>query len=428
MVNTSASPLAGRLVFVVGAPRSGTQWLQRILAAHPDVFALPSETHLFSYGLSILRDQTQGGNISSPATGTSFMPREDFHASARRFCDDVFSASVRRLAPHAARVVERSPTHVWHLGLIGAVYPDAHVLHIVRDGRDVVRSWTSQSYGPASIHDGARMWVSAINAARRAAPDLAHYREVGYEQLLMDPRRIVELYDWLGLDTTTTSVSAALAEASIAVNVDPTRPDVAAGKWRDSWSTQDLAVFDEAAGDTLAELGYPRDATVGTSRRREATDGRAAAQRPGRLRRFGRWRQRGTSVAGTTGSAGSATPYEDMQRYVDDVLLQLAAGQTDWLTAQLDNGPTTTVKVTAGERRWQDASALAGDRLAEELRADGPWGTVVSADQHITGTTWSVVCTHERAEDGRTDRTVVIDLAPGPAVRSLMFHRGPSVT
>ena len=42
----SASPLYGRVAFVVGAPRSGTTWLQQLLYVHPDV-ATGGESHLF---------------------------------------------------------------------------------------------------------------------------------------------------------------------------------------------------------------------------------------------------------------------------------------------------------------------------------------------------------------------------------------------
>lgn len=103
------SLLQDRLVLVVGAQCSGTTWVQRAVAAHPDVLAIPSETHLFSSAMSVLRDQAQGGLVRSPATGTWFMPREDFAAAARSFCDAALGAYVTSTRPDAARVVERSP-------------------------------------------------------------------------------------------------------------------------------------------------------------------------------------------------------------------------------------------------------------------------------------------------------------------------------
>src|SRR5437867_3952052 len=43
------SSLQGRMIFNLGARRSGTFWLQRIVCAHSDVAEIPSETHLFSH-------------------------------------------------------------------------------------------------------------------------------------------------------------------------------------------------------------------------------------------------------------------------------------------------------------------------------------------------------------------------------------------
>ncbi|MGZ6801709.1 MAG: sulfotransferase family protein [Nocardioidaceae bacterium] len=178
VVRTSDSPLQGRLVFVVGAPRSGTTWLQRALGAHPDVLVLPSETHLFSAGISQLRDQAQGGHVGSPSTGTWFMTAAAFAGAARAFCDAALGGYVQRVQPEAERVVERSPTHVWHLGLIADVYPDAYVVHIVRDGRDVVRSQVAQDWGPSTVQDAAAAGASALRRARAAAPRLERYLEV----------------------------------------------------------------------------------------------------------------------------------------------------------------------------------------------------------------------------------------------------------
>src|SRR4051812_14307970 len=93
--------LTGRMVFLVGAPRSGTNWLQRMLAAHPDVVALPSETHLFSHGLRLLDEQVQHGLVSSPHTGTVYLPRKEWVAAMREFCVLVYSRTADAIDPSA---------------------------------------------------------------------------------------------------------------------------------------------------------------------------------------------------------------------------------------------------------------------------------------------------------------------------------------
>ena len=67
------SPLRDRMLFLVGAQRSGTNWLQGMLKLHPDVVALPSETQLLSFGMHVLRQFTQQGPMESWQTARTFM-------------------------------------------------------------------------------------------------------------------------------------------------------------------------------------------------------------------------------------------------------------------------------------------------------------------------------------------------------------------
>src|SRR5437879_13050620 len=94
------SLLRDRMIFLVGAQRSGTNWLQRIIAAHPDVAAAPSETFLFSHGIAPLADRFTHGAASSGTTGFVYMDRLSFLDAGRDFCDAVVGQLVSiRAAP-----------------------------------------------------------------------------------------------------------------------------------------------------------------------------------------------------------------------------------------------------------------------------------------------------------------------------------------
>ncbi|WP_236827236.1 MULTISPECIES: sulfotransferase [unclassified Blastococcus] len=137
-----------RRVFVVGCPRSGTTLLQSFLAAHPQVHSLP-ETHVFH------ELRTPGGvrrAVGLAAAGTS------------RRLDDVagwlgtrrrrpvlptvrgHGAAFVAMADAAARErgadtwVEKTPATLYALDLVEQLVPGAQVVHVVRDGVDVVAS------------------------------------------------------------------------------------------------------------------------------------------------------------------------------------------------------------------------------------------------------------------------------------------------
>ena len=223
-MSRAESPLRGRMIFNVGSRRSGTFWLQRIVTAHPGVSAVGSETHLFSHGIAPLAERFHHAALGSAQVGSTFIERDALLDALRDFCDAVFAPMIE---PGRARLAERTPLHALHTGLIGDIYPDGRIVHIIRDGRDVVRSLLAQQWGPENVAEGAREWRAAIETARAGAGDSARYLEVRYEDLHADPAtRISGLYHWLGLPVDDAILEHALAEAKVERNLDPqgTRP------------------------------------------------------------------------------------------------------------------------------------------------------------------------------------------------------------
>ena len=55
------SPLRERVIFVEGAPRSGTTLLTALFSAHPDVAGVTGESRLFERGVGLLFDNHESG-------------------------------------------------------------------------------------------------------------------------------------------------------------------------------------------------------------------------------------------------------------------------------------------------------------------------------------------------------------------------------
>ena len=257
-MSRETSPLRDRVVFVVGARRSGTNWLERILTAHPAIVAVPTETYIFSHGIDPLAQRFQHANPGAPSIGRTFVPRDVFLDSVRDLVDRVLLAAVGPENSEARYVVERTPWHASHLPLIADVYPDCRVLNIVRDGRDVARSLLSMPWGPDTMEEAANEWRKSVEDARRGGIALGdRYREVVYETVLRDPRaRTGEIFDWLGLDLPGATWQRIQQEAGSLFNVDPGSPEVRSEKWRQELSASDVRTFERIAGDQLEVLGY----------------------------------------------------------------------------------------------------------------------------------------------------------------------------
>lgn len=201
-------------VFIVGPVRSGTSWLQTVLAEHPTL-ASPAETHMFvhyfgplleawGHDQELLRDAlAERGNrvalgLATVVTDGEFIEMlRAFYSSVR---DLVVSAK-----PGATRLLEKTPDHAHWLDTIKRVVPDAAIVFIVRDPRDTVRSVLQASgedwggWAPTSVHDATSLWLTSVR------PYFAHKNDpnvllVRYEDLRSDTTEFDGVAKFLGLE------------------------------------------------------------------------------------------------------------------------------------------------------------------------------------------------------------------------------------
>jgi len=393
------SLLRGRMIFNVGSRRSGTFWLQRIVTAHPDVSAVGSETHLFSHGIAPLAARFHHAALGSAQVGTTFIERDVLLDGLRAFCDTVFEPM---LEPGRERLAERTPLHALHTGLIRDIYPDARIVHIIRDGRDVVRSLLAQQWGPRKVAEAALEWRAAIETARAGAGNSDRYLEVRYEDLHADPvTRIAGLYRWLGMRVDDAILERALAEAGVERNLDPRNTPAGAGKWRAAFTPQDLEAFEAVAGDLLYGLGYERA---------DAQGSRPRAGLRARLRRNDNGRAPATVKPGAEVEA---------QRHID-ALLDAFHTAPERAGDLLGEGATVRVVDGTGERAAGGQGAR--ELLVEALREDAALrGRQLRGDVHPEPPLFTVLLRYDTPQ-GSADRVVVARLA-GDRVQELALYR-----
>ena len=412
------------MIFLVGARRSGTLWLQRALACHPDLVTVPSESYLFTNGIDPLTELFQHGSPESIAVARTYMDRDDMIDALRDFCDRVFVGLRDQIHPNATHILERTPWHAKVLPLVGEIYPDAAVLHIIRDGRDVARSLVARHWGPDTFEEAAQEWQSTVEAARYAGPSLARYREVRYESLIADPEaQMLDIFEWLRLPATPETVDAMRLEMKTPVNLRPEDSTVAAAKWESTLGAADRRTVERIAGSLLVELGYatPESLADSAATRGPVTPAPAPAPAPtrtlarrvaGRLLR--RLRHRPVGPQATDGSG------QGNQRVLD-VLLECCAGrQVD--TAGLF-APTAMIRSINGDDSWRARGADAVERVLAEMRDDGSRSArLISADCYPLGVTVTAVINNEAGDGGRMRRVVIAEFRDG-AVTGLAYYR-----
>lgn len=292
--------------FILGHARSGTTLLMRLTRLHPDVHC-NYQAHFFTRKplLKSLVDTPEAEEWLARKSNRWNYGR-DLSPLVLRAAADVIME--RDAAREGARIVgDKSPSSTIHgqaVRDLHAVYPDAKIVYIVRDGRDVIiserfRNFVEESKfltpedqriiadlrrDPAPFNDGRRS-IFTEPFIRRTAGDWVHdlqetenesrrlfgenFYALRYEDLLERSfDEMQKVWKFLGVQADPALEKTILEEMSS--NPDEEwqsrrNEDIAsflpkgqAGNWTRLFSHQDKALFKDVAGGMLVRWGYEK--------------------------------------------------------------------------------------------------------------------------------------------------------------------------
>ena len=187
-----------RPIFVIGMFRSGTTLCEQIFSSHPDVAGAGElrDINQLSYkvGKSKLHDRSPASlkNISQKALIDS--------ANSYLQTLDECSADTKH-------VVDKMPSNFYHVGLISRMFPNAHIVHMIRDPRDVCLSMYFQRFSSQMTFSTDLTELADYHLAYQRIMQYWHQAldikilDVVYEELMEDQEAMTrKMLDFCDLD------------------------------------------------------------------------------------------------------------------------------------------------------------------------------------------------------------------------------------
>lgn len=271
-----------RPVFVVGCPRSGTTLLSLMIHAHPRL-AIPPETRFLT---KAWRQRARYGDLQTKAQRRALArvctrPRSriadlglDPKATRRAILaapptlGTAFGVVFQEFARlHGkARWGDKRPLYHQETDVLLRLFPDAQIVHIIRDGRANVASLKRMPWWPYDSVGTMAAWSLAEYCARRdlrrLPSDTVHL--VRYESLVADPTTVLgELCDFLEED-----FDEAMLEPAEVSHVVPERKtwhenlrgEVSTAPvqaWRSKLEPWEIGLMETVLRRALDRYGYP---------------------------------------------------------------------------------------------------------------------------------------------------------------------------
>ena len=277
-------------VFVLGCGRSGTKLLYHTLLSAGGFAVYHAESNAFNLiGLrfgSLARPENRRVLLDHWLRSNLFyrsgLSREEIEPKILDECRNAgdFLRILMETIAHkqgVERWAECTPLHLLYLPLIKKLLPDALIVHIIRDGRDVAVSLDRIGWIKPFSWDRKRkllapaiFWKWIVSKGRRYGRAMgADYLEVHYEDVVEKPRetlaRIGVFIDHdLDYDRIQQNAQGSMVAPNSSFRGDGQEKESnPVGRWKTVLSAEQIAQVETLIGDELQETGYALAASAG---------------------------------------------------------------------------------------------------------------------------------------------------------------------
>ena len=283
-------------VFVLGSARSGTTLLYHMLLSSGGFAVYRAESHVFNVIVPRFGDLGDRENrrrlmkmwLRSYQCRVSGLDPQEIEVRVMAECrngGDFLRIVMEEIARKQGvdRWAECTPEHLLYLDQIKRELPNAKVIHIIRDGRDVALSYVKQGWTHPLWWDkeeellvAGLYWKWIVGRGRQNGRQISpDYLEIHFEDLVSRPQEVLaKVSDFIDhpLDYDKIQRSGIGSVSKPNTSFEPSSGGNGfnpVGRWKKDFNPADLARFEVLVGDLLQDLGYP----LGSSEREKASHG-----------------------------------------------------------------------------------------------------------------------------------------------------------
>src|ERR1035438_6572537 len=291
---TARGPRSKAPVFVLGCGRSGTKLLYHTLLSAGGFAVYHAESNAFNLiglrfgNLSKLENRRALLDhwLRSKLFYRSGLTREEIEPKILNDCHstaDFLRILMETIARKQGveRWAESTPLHLLYLPLIKKLFPDALVVHIIRDGRDVTVSLNRIGWIKPLPWDKKRrllapalFWRWIVSKGRKYGRQMpGDYLEVHFEDLVQKPRetllRIGEFIDHdLDYDRIQQNAQGTLRDPNSSFRGDGQEKEAnPIERWKTLLSSTEIGQVESVIGNLLRETDYELASTAAERRR-----------------------------------------------------------------------------------------------------------------------------------------------------------------
>jgi len=281
--------LSRQLFFIIGAQKSGTTWLQRILDAHPEVLCSGEGHFIDDLSIELAQVFKKYNNKLRLVADRVYEGKGYYEQFGQTEFDLIATMAIalmlnqRSLTPQIKCLGDKTPANTFHLDSLERLFPQAKYIHIVRDGRDVVVSHfhhtkrvmqqnnisgVEQVNFSNFIENSANKWVGFVKTAaeftEKVGIDKVH--TLRYEDLKAQPRAVIKnLCEFLKIDAQekiiiecekTASFEQLTGRKAGEENLNSFMRKGIVGDWQNYFDSQSQEKMEAIAGKWLAKFSY----------------------------------------------------------------------------------------------------------------------------------------------------------------------------